>query len=104
MSIELAIIIAVIGVTVSITTIISFVLGRKDKGKQEGVEHGEISNNIKYIMQAQTNILLGQKEMTAKLDKVNEEVIILKVKEKNLEDKEEALEKRIEKLEKRKGE
>ena len=99
MSTELAIIIAVFGLLSSLIAIISFFLARKDKGRKDGEDYGEMTNNIEYIKQTQTNILIGQKEITAKLDKVNEEVIVLKVKEKNLEDKERELEKRVEKLE-----
>ena len=42
--------------------------------------------------------------MTTKLDKINEEVIILKVKEETLEEKEKEIEKRLDKLERKKGE
>ena len=104
MSNELMLIIEIIGVLVAITTLISFVLTRRDKGKQDGKVQGEMTNSLKYIEQTQTNILIGQKEMTAKLDKINEEVIVLKVKEEMLEEKENDLEKRVEKLERKKGE
>lgn len=101
MSNELVLIIAIIGVAVSFTTLISFVLGRKEKGRQDGMEQGEVSKSLKFIEQTQTNILIGQKEMTAKLDKMNEKVIVLEVKEKMLEERESELEKRVEKLEKK---
>lgn len=104
MSNELSLIIALVGFITSIIAIITFVVGRKEKGKQDGVEHGEIVNSLKYIEQSQTNILIGQKETNTKLDKINEEVIVLKVKEKVLEEKESDLEKRVEKLEKKRGE
>lgn len=104
MSNELTLIIAIIGVFVSITALITFVLGRKDKGKQEGAEQGKLSNDIEYIKQTQTNILIGQKEMTAKLDKTHDEVIVLKVKTEAIEDKEKELEGRVLKLEKKRGE
>ena len=100
MSNELTLVVAVIGLIVSIMTIVTFVLTRKEKGKAEGVEQGEILNSLKYIEQSQTNVLIGQKEMTAKLDKINEEVIVLKVKENILEERESALEERVDKLEK----
>ena len=102
MSNELALIIAIVGFCVSILTIISFVLTRREKGKQDGKAQGELTNSLKYIEQTQTTILIGQKEMTAKLDKINEEVIVLKVKEETLEEKEKDLEKRVEKLERKK--
>ena len=101
---DLTMIIAIVGLIASITAIITFILGRKEKGKQDGVEHGEIVNSLKYIEQSQTNILIEQKAITTKLDKINEEVIVLKVKEKVLEEKENDLEKRVEKLEKKRGE
>ena len=104
MSYELSLIIAIIGVLVSITTLVSFVLTRKEKGKQDGKAQGEMANSLKYIEQAQTNILIGQKELTTKLDKMNEDVIVLRVKEESLEEKEKDLEKRVEKLERKKGE
>lgn len=101
---DLTMIIAIVGLIASITAIITFILGRKEKGKQDGMEQGEVSKSLKFIEQTQTNILIGQKEMTAKLDKMNEKVIVLEVKEKMLEDKENDLEKRVEKLEKKRGE
>ena len=104
MSNEMALIIAIVGFCVSILTIISFVLTRREKGKQDGKAQGEMANSLKYIEQTHTTILIGQKEMTAKLDKINEEVIVLKVKEEALEEKEKELEKRVDKLEKKRGE
>lgn len=94
MSNELSLIIAIIGLLVSLTTIISFVLGRKDKGRQEGEEHGEMVNDIRYIKQVQTDISVGQREILTKLDKTNERVI-------RLEEQEKTLERRITKLEKK---
>ena len=102
MSSELTLIIAIVGLCVSMITIISFVTGRRDKGRQDGMEQGELSNSIEYIKQTQTNILIGQKETNTKLDRINEEVIVLKVKEETLEEKEKDLEKRVEKLERKK--
>ena len=99
MSLELTLIIALVGLLCSVLTIITFVSGRKDKGKQDGVQQGELASSLDYIKTAQTNILIGQKEITNKLDKINEEVIVLKVKEKNLEEKEKNLEERVKKLE-----
>lgn len=96
MSAELTLIIAIIGLVVSILSIVSFIMGRRDKGKQDGEAQGKIANSLKYIEQAQTNILIGQKEVTAKLDKINEEVIVLKVRENNLEE-------RVERLESKRG-
>lgn len=93
MSNELSLIIAIVGLFVSLTTIISFVLGRKDKGKKDGVAQGEMINDIKYIKQTQTDIMVGQKEILNKLDKTNERVT-------RLEEQEKMLEKRVSKLEK----
>ena len=97
MSNELTLIITFVGLTVSLTTLISFVLGRRDKGKQDGLEQGEMSNDIKYVKQTQTDILVSQREILNKLDKTNERVI-------RLEEQEKTLERRIDKLEKKKGE
>lgn len=102
MSNELTLIIAIVGLCVSILSIVTFFLNQKTKGKQDGKAQGELTNSLKYIEQTQTTILIGQKEMTAKLDKINEEVIVLKVKEETLEEKEKDLEKRVEKLERKK--
>ena len=93
MSNELSLIIAVVGLVVSLTTIVSFVLGRKDKGRQEGAEQGEMANDIKYVKQTQTDILVSQKEILNKLDKTGERVT-------RLEEQEKMLERRITKLEK----
>ena len=93
MSNELTLIIAIIGLVVSFLTIISFVLGRQDKGRQQGTEQGEMVNDIKYIKQTQTDIMVGQKEILNKLDKTNERVT-------RLEEQEKMLEKRVSKLEK----
>lgn len=102
MSNELTTIIAIVGLCVSMLSIITFILNQKTKGRKDGMEQGELSNSIEYIKQTQTNILIGQKETNAKLDRINEEVIVLKVKEETLEEKEKDLEKRIEKLERKK--
>ena len=102
MSSELTMIIAIVGLCVSLLSIVTFIINQKGKGKQDGMEQGELSNSIEYIKQTQTNILIGQKETNAKLDRINEEVIVLKVKEETLEEKEKDLEKRVEKLERKK--
>ena len=93
MSEELSLIIAIIGVIVSITTLISFVVGRKDKGHREGEEQGEMINDIKYIKQVQTNIAVDQKEILSKLDKTNERVT-------RVEEQLKSHERRIQKIEK----
>lgn len=92
MSDELTLIIAIVGLLCSIISIIVFVTGRQEKGKKEGVEFGEIESNIEYIKNAQTNVLVGQREISTKLDKVNEQTI-------RLEEKYKSLDKRVTKLE-----
>ena len=96
MSTELTLIIAVVGLIVSITTIISFVLTRRDKGRKEGVEYGELESDIAYIKTAQTNILVGNDKISNKLDTLNEKVI-------RLEEKYKSVDKRLTKLESNKG-
>ena len=86
----------ILSLAVSLITITTFVLGRKEKGKQDGVEQGEMSNDIKYVKQTQTDILVSQREILNKLDKTNERVI-------RLEEQEKTLERRIDKLEKKKA-
>lgn len=95
MSNEVALIIAVIGLIVSILSIISFVLTRREKGRKEGVEYGEMEQDIKFIKNAQTNVILGQEKISTKLDVVNEKVI-------RLEEKYKSVDKRVTKLEKEK--
>ena len=75
MSTELMLIIEIVGLLVCFTTILSFILTRKDKNIKTGEEHGEITNDIKYIKQAQTNILVSQEKISTKLDDMNEKVI-----------------------------
>lgn len=96
MSAELTLIIALIGLAVSITTIISFFRNSRKDGKKEGVEYGEIESDIAYIKRTQTDILVGQREITQKLDGVREDTI-------RLDEKYKSLDKRVTKLEKEKG-
>lgn len=95
MSNELALIIAFVGLIVSITTIISFVLTRREKGRKEGVEYGELESDIAYIKTAQTNILVSNDKISTKLDNLNEKVI-------RLEEKYKSVDKRLTKLESKK--
>lgn len=95
MSTELALFIAFIGLAVSITTIITFFTKSKAQGRKDGVEYGEIESDIQYIKRTQTDILVGQREITQKLDGVREDTIRLDEKYKNLD-------KRVTKLEKEK--
>ena len=74
MKVDLSIVTALIGLTVSILTVISFVLTRNEKHKNDGVNDGEMHNDIKYIKQTQTDIIVSQKEISNKLDKNNERV------------------------------
>ena len=92
----MALIIAFVGLVVSIMTIISFVLTRREKGRKEGVEYGEMEQDIKFIKNAQTNVILGQEKISTKLDAVNEKVI-------RLEEKYKSVDKRVKKLEDQKG-
>lgn len=93
MSNELSLIVAIIGLSVSITTIITFFRNSKKDGKKEGVEYGEIESDIQYIKRTQTDILVGQREITQKLDGVREDTI-------RLDEKYKSLDKRVSKLEK----
>ena len=93
MSNEVALIIAIIGFIVSILSIISFVLTRREKGRKEGVEYGEMEQDIKFIKNAQTSVILGQEKISTKLDIVNEKVI-------RLEEKYKSVDKRLTKIEK----
>lgn len=93
MSSELSLIIAIIGIFVSLTTLVSFVLTRKEKSENKGEEHGEMVQDIKYIKQTQTDIMVGQKEISSKLDGTKERVT-------RLEEQTKMLDKRIQKLEK----
>ncbi len=97
MSNELTLIIAIVGLIVSLLTIISFVLTRREKGRKEGVEYGELESDIAYIKTAQTNILVGNDKISTKLDTINEKVI-------RLEEKYKSVDKRLTKLEIKKGE
>lgn len=92
MSNELTMIIAIVGLFVSITSIISFVVGRKDKGVKSGEMQGEMHQDIKYIKQTQTDILVSQKEILNKLDETGERVT-------RLEEQMKSHERRILKLE-----
>lgn len=74
MSNELTLIIAIVGLLASIIAIITFVLNRKDKGRKDGEAHGEMANDIKYVKQTQTDILVSQKEILNKLDATKERV------------------------------
>ncbi len=93
MSNELTLIIAIVGFCSSLIAIISFVLTRKEKGENKGEEHGEMVQDIKYIKQTQTDILVGQRELTNKLDGTKERVT-------RIEEQVKMHEKRIQKLEK----
>ena len=95
MSNELTLIIAFVGLIVSLTTIISFVLTRREKGKKEGIEFGEMEQDIKFIKNALTNVILGQEKISVKLDAVNEKVI-------RLEEKYKSIDKRLTKIENKK--
>ena len=96
MSNELTLIIAFVGLIVSLTTIISFVLTRREKGKKEGIEYGELESDIAYIKTAQTNILVSNDKISNKLDTLSEKVI-------RLEEKYKSIDKRLTKLETSKG-
>ena len=96
MSNELTLIVAIVGLAVSLTTIITFFAKSKAAGRKDGVEHGEIGSDIQYIKRTQTDILVGQREITQKLDGVREATI-------RLEEKYNSLEKRVSKLEKKEG-
>ncbi len=74
MSNELTLVIAIVGLFSSLVAIISFILTRKEKGENRGEEHGEMVQDIKYIKQTQTDILVGQRELTHKLDGIKERV------------------------------
>ena len=74
MSNELTLLIAFIGLCASIFSIVAFVLSRKDKGEKNGETHGEMVQDIKYIKQTQTDIMVGQKEILNKLDITKERV------------------------------
>lgn len=93
MSNELTLVIALVGLVSSFIAIISFVLTRKEKGENKGEEHGEMVQDIKYIKQTQTDILVGQRELTNKLDGTKERVT-------RIEEQVKMHEKRIQKLEK----
>ena len=85
MSNELSLIIAVVGLFGSLVAIISFVLTRKEKGENKGEEHGEMVQDIKYIKRTQSDILVGQRELSQKLDGTKERVIRLEEQVKNHE-------------------
>lgn len=93
MSNELTLIIAIVGLFVSLISIASFIIGRKDKGEKSGEVQGEMHQDIKYIKQTQTDILVSQKEILNKLDDTTERVT-------RLEERTKGLERRITKLEK----
>lgn len=93
MSNELTLVIAIVGLFVSITSIISFFVARKDKGVKNGEMQGEMHQDIKYIKQTQTDILVSQKEILNKLDETGERVT-------RLEEQVKSHERRILKLEK----
>lgn len=93
MSVEFTLIVAIVGLAVSLTTIITFFSKSRKDGKKEGVEYGEIESDIQYIKRTQTDILVGQREITQKLDGVREETI-------RLDEKYKGLERRVSKLEK----
>lgn len=93
MSLELTIIIAVVGLLVSVLSIISFVNSTKKESKNDGNDHGEMANDIKYIKNAQQDIIINQKEISNKLDTNNERVT-------RLEEQVKVHDKRLSKLEK----
>ena len=93
MSNELSLIIAIVGLAASLTTIILFFTKSKEQSRTDGVEYGEIESDIQYIKRTQTDILVGQREITQKLDGVREATI-------RLDEKYKSLEKRVSKLEK----
>ena len=93
MSLELTIITAVVGLLVSVLSIISFVNSTKKELKNDGNDHGEMANDIKYIKNAQQDIIINQKEISNKLDTNNERVT-------RLEEQVKVHDKRLSKLEK----
>lgn len=93
MSLELTIITAVVGLLVSVLSIISFVNSTKKESKNDGNDHGEMANDIKYIKNAQQDIIINQKEISNKLDTNNERVT-------RLEEQVKVHDKRLSKLEK----
>ena len=101
MSYELMLIIEIVGLLVCFTTILSFFLARKDRNIKTGTEHGELTNDIKYIKQAQMNILVSQEKISTKLDNMNEKVIRQDEQIKQLDKRVGKIEKQ---LEKQKGE
>lgn len=96
MSQELTLIIAIVGLAVSLTAIITFFSKSKKDGKKEGVQYGEIESDIAYIKRTQTDILVGQREITQKLDGVREDTI-------RLDEKYKSLDRRVTKIEKTLG-
>lgn len=74
MSNELALTVTIVGLISTIIAIVSFVLARKEKGEKNGEKNGEMLNDIKYIKQMQTDIMVGQKEISNKLDGTKERV------------------------------
>ena len=93
MSLELTIIISVVGLLVSVLSIISFVSSNKDKSKLDGNKDGEMANDIRYIKNTQQDIIVSQKEISNKLDTNNERVT-------RLEEQVKVHESRLDKLEK----
>lgn len=93
MSLELTIIIAVVGLLVSVLSVISFVSSNKEKSKQDGNKDGEMANDIRYIKNTQQDIIVSQKEISNKLDTNNERVT-------RLEEQVKVHESRLDKLEK----
>ncbi|MCI7428520.1 MAG: hypothetical protein MSS83_05385 [Methanobrevibacter sp.] len=93
MSLELTIIIAVVGLLVSVLSIISFVSSNKQQSKKDGTMGGEMINDIRYIKNTQQDIIVSQKEISNKLDNNNERVT-------RLEEQVKVHESRLDKLEK----
>lgn len=93
MSLELTIIIGVVGLLVSVLSVISFISSNKEASKRDGSKDGEMANDIKYIKNTQQDIIVSQKEISNKLDKNNERVT-------RLEEQVKIHESRLDKLEK----
>lgn len=93
MSLELTIIIGVIGVLVSVLSIISFFNNNKQKSKDDGTTQGEMLNDIRYIKNSQQDIIINQKELSKKFDDHTERLIRIEEKVKQHEDRLDKLEK-----------
>lgn len=91
---DLALISTVLSVTVAVTTLISFVITRKQNTKKDGIEMGHMQTDIQYIKARVDDVYIIQKETDKKIDGLERRVTALEVEQS-------ANKRRLEKLERK---